>query len=74
MSRQCIRERKAQCLELVREGQDTIPALVDIMYAHQPASLPLTGLWMLIGYLDLLVEDGLVIEEEIDGVWHYRAT
>ena len=33
----------------------------------------LAGLWMLIGYLDLLIEDGLVTQEEQDDVWHYLA-
>ena len=30
------------------------------MYAHQPPAGRLAGLWMLIGYLDLLLADGLI--------------
>lgn len=67
-----ILERKAECLDLVRAGVGTIPALVEHMYAHQPKGVRLTGLWMLVGYLDLLMLDRLVAEEEIDGVWHYK--
>ncbi len=66
-----ILERRAECLALVAEGVDTIPALVERMYAHQPRGVRLTGLWMLVGYLDLLMQDGLVVEQARDGIWHY---
>lgn len=70
--RERLLARKAECLGYVRDGIDTIPALVERMYAHQPRGVRLAGLWMLVGYLDLLIADGLVVEETIDGVWHYR--
>jgi glyoxylase-like metal-dependent hydrolase (beta-lactamase superfamily II) len=69
-----IRQRRDECLELIRGGLQTIPQLVEIMYAHQPPAGRLAGLWMLIGYLDLLLADGLVREETVDGVHHYRPT
>jgi glyoxylase-like metal-dependent hydrolase (beta-lactamase superfamily II) len=66
-----IESRKAECLALIRGGVTTIPALLDRMYAHQPPGARLAGLWMLVGYLDLLGADGLIRERVIDGVYHY---
>lgn len=71
--RRRIRERQAECLGYVRAGLATVPELLDAMYAHQPPSMRLAGLWMLIGYLDLLIGDGQVTcEEDADGIWRYR--
>ena len=50
-----------------------MPELLDALYAHQPPEGRVAGLWMLVGYLDLLIEDGLAIQEEHDDVWHYVA-
>ena len=66
-------QRRAECLDFVRAGLSRIPELLDAMYAHQPPATRLAGLWMLVGYLDLLIEDGLAIQEEHDDVWHYVA-
>ena len=65
--------RKQRCLDLIRGGQSTIPELLDSMYAHQPPESRVAGLWMLIGYLDLLLADGVIVEEKIDDMNHYRA-
>lgn len=70
--RERIAQRRAECLAFVRAGLARIPELLDAMYAHQPPATRLAGLWMLIGYLDLLEEAELVAQETIDGVWHYR--
>jgi glyoxylase-like metal-dependent hydrolase (beta-lactamase superfamily II) len=69
-----IRQRRDECLELIRGGLQTVPQLVEMMYAHQPPDGRLAGLWMLIGYLDLLVADGLIREEDAGGVRHYSPT
>lgn len=71
--RERILQRKAECLTFVAQGQATIPELLESMYAHQPPGSRTVGLWMLVGYLDLLMADNLVRQEEIDGIWHYRA-
>jgi glyoxylase-like metal-dependent hydrolase (beta-lactamase superfamily II) len=71
--RERISQRRAECLDFVRAGLSRIPELLDAMYAHQPPATRLAGLWMLVGYLDLLIEDGLAIQEEHDDVWHYVA-
>lgn len=70
--RERIASRKAQCLELIREGQATIPELLEIMYAHQPPESRVAGLWMLIGYLDLLLDEGEIVEDIIAGMNHYH--
>ena len=69
-----IAQRRDECLGYVRAGLARAPQLLDAMYSHQPPAARLAGLWMLIGYLDLLVEDGLVIQEKDGDVWNYRAT
>lgn len=58
--RRRIAQRRDECLEHIRAGRGTIPELLDAMYAHQPPAGRLAGLWMLMGYLDLLLADGLV--------------
>ena len=70
--RERIAGRKAQCLDLIRGGQSTIPELLESMYAHQPPEGRVAGLWMLLGYLDLLLEAGEIVEDALAGVNHYR--
>jgi glyoxylase-like metal-dependent hydrolase (beta-lactamase superfamily II) len=69
-----IMQRKAECLGHVRNGQATLPELLESMYAHQPSGSRTMGLWMLVGYLDLLIADNLVRQEQVDCIWHYRIT
>ncbi len=57
-----------------RPATTPIPDLVEAMYAHHPPGSRLVGLWMLVGYLDLLIAEGAVVERTVDGVWRYAAT
>lgn len=68
-----IHRRKEETLALVRQGHKTVAELVDIMYAHYPPNARFAGLWMLVGYLDLLQAEQTISEEMVDGVRHYRA-
>ncbi len=68
-----ILQRKAECLACVQEGCDTAVSLVQQMYANRPPAIQFAGLWMVIGYLDLLIADGLIEPREVDGVLHYIA-
>ncbi len=71
--RERIAARRAECLDFIKAGVSTGVGLLDKMYAHRPMQFRLAGLWMLIGYLDLLLADGAVSRRKIDGVWHYKS-
>ena len=69
--RERIFERKDECLGWIEAGISTPAELLDKMYAHRPIQMRFPGLWMLVGYLDLLESEGAVEQRTIDGVWHY---
>ena len=69
-----IMQRKQECLDWVRQGYDTAVALAQKMYADRPTAVQFVGLWMLIGYLDLLLADGMIEVQAIDEVLHYVPT
>lgn len=68
-----IDTRKRECLALVRDGCGSLPELLGTLYRHLSPSNRLGGLAMLIGYLDLLLAEGLVKTVVIDGNREYRA-
>ncbi len=74
--KQCerIQQRKTECLQHIQDGAHTPAVLVNKLYAHHPPQFRFAGLWMLIGYLDLLLADGAIRQETIAGVWHYFLT
>jgi glyoxylase-like metal-dependent hydrolase (beta-lactamase superfamily II) len=63
-----IEQRMAECLQLIERGHRTVAALLAEMY---PGQLHLAGLWMLLGYLDLLAARGQVEVQPAAGVWYY---
>ena len=67
-----IELRKAECLALVQAGNDQLGDLLNVMYAHHPETARFTGLSTLVGYLDLLLDDGSIREEIIEGKRRYR--
>lgn len=69
--RQRIQTRKQEALNHIRQGCQTVIELVNIMYAHYPENARIAGLWMVVGYLDLLKTEGAVEERETGGVWRY---
>jgi glyoxylase-like metal-dependent hydrolase (beta-lactamase superfamily II) len=69
--RERIYRRRDECLGFIKAGCHTPLELLDKMYSHQPQVFRFTGLWMLIGYLDLLEIDGSIQRETKEGVWHY---
>lgn len=69
--RERIRQRKMEALELIKNGRETVAEILDVMYAHHPPQFRFAGLWMLVGYLDLLKAEGAIVERTIDGVWRY---
>ena len=42
------------------------------MYAHYPPQFRFAGLWMLIGYLDLLQAEEKIVETTVDGILTYE--
>ena len=42
------------------------------MYPGSKERPNLAGLWMLIGYLDMLIAEARVVVDDDDGVWRYR--
>jgi len=69
--RERIGQRKEECYSLIEAGHHTAAELVDIMYAYQPSGFRFSSVSALIGYLDLLITEGRVVEEEIDGICRY---
>lgn len=68
-----IEQRKAECLDCVRQGCDTAVSIAQHMYANRPTTIMFAGLWMVIGYLDLLLAEEKITVQEIDGVHHFLA-
>ena len=60
-----IMKRKAECLDWVRQGCDTAVAITQRMYANRPATIMFAGLWMVVGYLDLLLAEKAITVQEI---------
>ncbi len=69
--RERIFARKNECLSWIEAGFSTPAELLDKMYAHRPIQMRFAGLWMLVGYLDLLMLEGAVEQRTINEVWHY---
>jgi glyoxylase-like metal-dependent hydrolase (beta-lactamase superfamily II) len=69
--RQRIERRKKQCLQAINKGHHTLMELTNHLYAHRNPGLRFAGLWMIVGYLDLLQAEGRVREELVNGVWRY---
>jgi glyoxylase-like metal-dependent hydrolase (beta-lactamase superfamily II) len=67
-----IARRSDECLELIRAGHTTIVRLFSAMYAGREAS-GMAAIWMLVGYTDLLLEQGRITVATVDGVWHFSA-
>ncbi len=68
-----IAARKEECYLYVSAGVETGAELMVKLYPASAGGVNLAGLWMLIGYLDLLIDERRVAVEEIDSIWRYRA-
>ncbi len=69
--RERINKRKEECRQWIEAGIATPADLVEKMYVHRPVQFRFAGLWMLLGYLDLLEAEGAIELRTIGGVWHY---
>jgi hypothetical protein len=68
-----IHKRKQQCLALIQEGTHTLYDLLNAMYNHYPVQARLSGLGMLVGYLDLLLAEKAVERRLEADEWHFYA-
>ncbi|MCP4420874.1 MAG: MBL fold metallo-hydrolase [Chloroflexi bacterium] len=66
-----IYRRKKEALALIEQNCQTAFTIMNQMYAHLPSTFRLAGLWMLIGYLDLLQAEDKIVVKTVDGVWNY---
>lgn len=62
-----IAMRKEECLVLIKQGHSNLGDLLLAMYPHYPPQYRFAGLWMLIGYLDLLRAEGRIKLAELPG-------
>lgn len=67
-----IRERTEECWRLLADGASTVAEVFDRLYGPRAAAVGLAGLWMVVGYLDLLVGAERITVEERDSVWRYH--
>jgi glyoxylase-like metal-dependent hydrolase (beta-lactamase superfamily II) len=66
-----IARRKEECFGHVAAGVQTVAALVEKMYSSS-RYVNMSAVWMVVGYLDLLENEGRLAMEAVDGVWRYR--
>ncbi len=67
-----IHERKEECWRHIAAGVSTVADLFERLYGPRARMVGLAGVWMVVGYLDLLQAEGRVAVDTIDGVWRYR--
>ncbi|MEM6965988.1 MAG: MBL fold metallo-hydrolase [Bacteroidota bacterium] len=68
-----IKMRKQECFEAIREGFVTPYQINRKMYPYQQIPPDFSGLFMILGYLDLLEEEGKITRRyDEEGVVHFR--
>jgi len=67
-----IDKRKEECFALLQAGHTEVAPMLLAMYPLYPPAFRFAGLWMLIGYLDLLKQEGRIVEETVGGTLRYR--
>jgi glyoxylase-like metal-dependent hydrolase (beta-lactamase superfamily II) len=67
-----IHQRKEECWRLVAAGAGTVAEIFQQMYRDRARQAGPAGLWMVVGYLDLLVAEGEVTVDGVNGLWRYE--
>ncbi|MCX6050105.1 MAG: MBL fold metallo-hydrolase [Chloroflexi bacterium] len=67
-----IHARKEECWRQVVAGVETVADLFEQLYGARAQQVGMAGLWMVVGYLDLLQAEGRLTVETINNVWHFR--
>jgi glyoxylase-like metal-dependent hydrolase (beta-lactamase superfamily II) len=68
-----IEERKEECWRALVAGATTVADLFQQIYGARAALVGPAGLWMTVGYLDLLLAEGRVAVQRAAKLWRYRA-
>ena len=68
-----IATRKEECLGHVRAGVQTAFDLHQLMYPYPSPDVNMAELWMVVGYLDLLEEEGRIVRRTDGGLWLHTA-
>lgn len=63
-----IHSRKERCYELLQNGSTQVMELVHAIY---PKRINDATIFMVVGFLDILQEEGRINFKEIDGMYHY---
>ncbi len=66
-----IERRTQETQRWIGLGRETAITILDEMYGHLPELLRFAGMYMLIGYLDLLLAEGTILRHNRDKVWHF---
>lgn len=67
-----IHQRKQECWRAVASGAGTVAEVFQQLYGARAKQVGPAGLWMVVGYLDLLLAEGAVTVDEVDGLWRYQ--
>ncbi len=68
-----IQRRKLECLTLIRSGNHTLPGLLEDMYRTIPPNARAGGLAMLVGYIDLLLDEDLIQPVYKNGIRRFES-
>lgn len=60
-----IENRKAQCLTVIQQGNETIFDIINALYPTKPGLIHFGGMLMTLGYVDLLEAEGKVKVSEV---------
>lgn len=66
-----IHERKLEALAHIGDGAHRLVDVFARLYGPRATDVGMAGLWMALGYLDLLVEEGRIVCETVDDVWQF---
>lgn len=64
-----IHQRKEECYQHILNGASTVAQLFQRMYGAPATVMGMAGLWMALGYVDLLIAEGRVAMQDKNGLW-----
>jgi glyoxylase-like metal-dependent hydrolase (beta-lactamase superfamily II) len=68
---QRIHERKEDCWRFLAAGASSVAEVFTRLYVERARQVGMAGVWMTLGYLDLLEAEGRLHRETRQGVWRY---